>query len=390
MAIVFTSEPVAKNTTTKNLDLIKAAECKLQEKSVEYTQNAEFEVLPDEGYDGMSKVNVSVDVVVPTVQATKEITITSNGLIDILPDPDYDVMEKVSAQINVTPTLQEKHITIDKNLSMTEVKPDTGYQGLSSIEVDVEIPVEEHREVTITENGTTMIHPSDGYDYMEFIDVTVNVTNPMNTYDVTQAVVNLSRFRGTSVPANVVGWENLVEGSYKCDHSNLTEFNIELPNLEDATGMFFSCLQLQTFSISLPKLKYANLMFNIDQFSTPTLHTITLDAPNLLSASNMIYSTNLTDAVLNIPSYTNTEGAYDCMFYNCSNLTNLTINGELKAGLYLAKSNSLTVDSLMSVINALVDLTGENSKTLTLGATNLAKLSDEQKEIATNKNWILA
>lgn len=31
MAIVFTSEPVAKNTTTKNLDLIKAAECKLQE-----------------------------------------------------------------------------------------------------------------------------------------------------------------------------------------------------------------------------------------------------------------------------------------------------------------------------------------------------------------------
>lgn len=101
MAIVFTSESVAKNTTTKNLDLIKAAECKLQEKSVEYTQNAEFEVLPDEGYDGMSKVNVSVDVVVPTVQATKEITITQNGPIEILPDSDYDVMEKVEATINV-------------------------------------------------------------------------------------------------------------------------------------------------------------------------------------------------------------------------------------------------------------------------------------------------
>lgn len=101
--------------------------------------------------------------------------------------------------------LQKKHIIIDKNISMTEVRPDAGYQGLSSIEVDVEIPVEEHREVTITENGTTMIHPADGYDYMEFIDVTVNVTNPMNTYDITQAVVNLYRFTGTSVPANVVG-----------------------------------------------------------------------------------------------------------------------------------------------------------------------------------------
>ena len=208
MAIKYTMPEVAKNTTSRDIEALAAQECKLQEKSVEYTQNAEFVVTPDEGYDGMSKVNVSVDVVFPTVQATKEITITSNGLIDILPDPDYDVMEKVSAQINVpvpTPTLQEKHITIDKNLSMTEVKPDAGYQGLSSIEVDVEIPIEEHREVTITENGTTMIHPADGYDYMEFIDVIVNVTNPMNTYDITQAVVNLYRFTGTSVPANVVG-----------------------------------------------------------------------------------------------------------------------------------------------------------------------------------------
>ena len=101
MAIKYTTPEVAKNTTSRDIEALAAQECKLQEKSVEYTQNAEFVVTPDEGYDGMSKVNVSVDVVVPTVQATKEITITSNGLIDILPDPDYDVMEKVSAQINV-------------------------------------------------------------------------------------------------------------------------------------------------------------------------------------------------------------------------------------------------------------------------------------------------
>lgn len=130
MAIKYTTPEVAKYTTSRDIESLAAQECKLQEKSVEYTQNAEFVVTPDEGYDGMSKVNVSVDVVVPTVQATKEITITSNGLIDILPDPDYDVMEKVEATINV-PT--------------------------------------------------------------------------SSTYDITQAVVNLYRFTGTSVPANVVG-----------------------------------------------------------------------------------------------------------------------------------------------------------------------------------------
>lgn len=395
MAIKYTTPEVAKNTTSRDIEALAAQECKLQEKSVEYTQNAEFVVTPDEGYDGMSKVNVSVDVVVPTVQATKEITITSNGLIDILPDPDYDVMEKVSAQINVpvpTPTLQEKHITIDKNLSMTEVKPDAGYQGLSSIEVDVEIPVEEHREVTITENGTTMIHPADGYDYMEFIDVTVNVTNPMNTYDITQAVVNLYRFTGTSVPANVVGWENLVDGRYKCQRSKIKEFTMQLPKLEDGRCMFTECADLTSFTIPMPELTDGSNMFSRGTLpGYNSLKTLNLDAPKLVTTTNMFGDCiRLTDVTLNIPSYTSQESSINPIFSKCSGITNLTVNGELRAGLYLSASTNLTTDSLMSVINALVDLTGENSKTLTLGATNLAKLSDEQKAIATNKNWILA
>lgn len=395
MAIKYTTPEVAKNTTSRDIEALAAQECKLQEKSVEYTQNAEFVVTPDEGYDGMSKVNVSVDVVVPTVQATKEITITSNGLIDILPDPDYDVMEKVSAQINVpvpTPTLQEKHITIDKNLSMTEVKPDAGYQGLSSIEVDVKIPVEEHREVTITENGTTMIHPADGYDYMEFIDVTVNVTNPMNTYDITQAIVNLYRFTGTSVPANVVGWENLVDGRCKCQKSEIKEFTMQLPKLEDGRYMFTECVDLTSFTIPMPELTDGSNMFSrgtLPEYNS--LKTLNLDAPKLVTTTNMFGDCiRLTDVTLNIPSYTSQEISINPTFSKCSGITNLTVNGELRAGLYLSASTNLTTDSLMSVINALVDLTGENSKTLTLGATNLAKLSDEQKAIATNKNWILA
>lgn len=317
MAIVFTSEPVAKNTTTKNLDLIKAAECKLQEKSVEYTQNAEFEVLPDEGYDGMSKVNVSVDVVVPTVQASKAITITQNGPIEILPDSNYDVMEKVEATINV-PT--------------------------------------------------------------------------SSTYDITQAVVNLYRFTGTSVPANVVGWENLVDGRYKCQRSNIKEFTMQLPKLEYGKYMFAECANLTSFTIPMPELTDGSNMFSRGTLSGyNSLKTLNLDAPKLVTTTNMFGDcVRLTDVTLNIPSYTAQEGSINPIFSKCSGITNLTVNGELRAGLYLSASTNLTTDSLMSVINALVDLTGEDSKTLTLGATNLAKLSDEQKEIATNKNWVLA
>ena len=51
---------------------------------------------------------------------------------------------------------------------------------------------------------------------------------------------------------------------------------------------------------------------------------------------------------------------------------------------------NITVDSMVAMFNSLKDLTSETAKTLTLGSTNLAKLTDEQKAIATNKNWTLA
>jgi hypothetical protein len=38
----------------------------------------------------------------------------------------------------------------------------------------------------------------------------------------------------------------------------------------------------------------------------------------------------------------------------------------------------------------LKDNTGQTAKTLTLGATNLAKLTVAEKAIAINKNWTLA
>ena len=70
-----------------------------------------------------------------------------------------------------------------------------------------------------------------------------------------------------------------------------------------------------------------------------------------------------------------------------------TITGELtgwKVALNLSKCVNLTHDSIMNVIRGLADLTGQTSVTLTLGATNLAKLTDEEKAIATSKNWTLA
>ena len=79
------------------------------------------------------------------------------------------------------------------------------------------------------------------------------------------------------------------------------------------------------------------------------------------------------------------------VFTNCSKLTNVTIGSGFNCNnLDLSASTKYSVDTLVAMLTALADRTGQEAYTLTLGSTNLAKLSDEQKAIATDKNWTLA
>ena len=75
-------------------------------------------------------------------------------------------------------------------------------------------------------------------------------------------------------------------------------------------------------------------------------------------------------------------------FGGCTALETITGNPNFKVSLSLADSTNLTHDSLMVVINGLQTVT--TTQTLTLGSTNLAKLTDDEKKVATDKGWTLA
>ena len=80
------------------------------------------------------------------------------------------------------------------------------------------------------------------------------------------------------------------------------------------------------------------------------------------------------------------------MFSGCQKLTNLNMTNAILPKMNLTNwelsdCTALTVDSLVSVLNALPQLDAGQSFTCTIGSTNLAKLSDDQKSIATNKGW---
>mgnify|MGYP002710949097 CR=1 FL=1 len=76
----------------------------------------------------------------------------------------------------------------------------------------------------------------------------------------------------------------------------------------------------------------------------------------------------------------------DC-FFDCSSLKSILMTG-MKANFNISVSTKFEQSDLVTILNNLATVT--TTKTLTMGATNLAKLTDEEKAIATNKGWTLA
>ena len=162
-----------------------------------------------------------------------------------------------------------------------------------------------------------------------------------------------------------------------------------IPQLDISKGrsfdnMFSGCSSLTT----IPQLDISSGTGFYNMFSgCSSLTTIPqLDTSKGRNFDNMFCDcTNLTT----IPQLDTSSGtSFYNMFRGCKSLTTLGGFVGLSESLSLSSSTKLTHDSLMNVINNLATVT--SSTTLTLGSTNLAKLTDEEKKVATDKGWTLA
>lgn len=83
----------------------------------------------------------------------------------------------------------------------------------------------------------------------------------------------------------------------------------------------------------------------------------------------------------------------EATFTRCEALENLRFEGKIMHnGLNLQWSKKLSYDSLMNIINCLEDKTNDTSGTtwtVKLGAENIAKLTNEEQDIAWKKGWNL-
>ena len=163
----------------------------------------------------------------------------------------------------------------------------------------------------------------------------------------------------TSTPSYQFGWLTSLNGTwFNCPYlTSVPYFNTE--NVTDFTSTWCNCFYLLT----IPPLNFKSAT-NISQCFSGC-HSLT----------SLPY--------MNLVSVTDTTNAWS----GCDNLTTLGGFGAISANFDLSSSLNLTVESIMNVINQAATVTG---KTMTFGESNLAKLTDEQKSVATSKGWTLA
>lgn len=301
-------------------------------------------------------------------------------------DSSIDVAFKDVTVETKEPTLEIVDVTISAN-DQYSYTPSDGYDGISKINITVDVPdippVLESKYVTITENGTTIINPSEGYDGLNSVNITVNVAD----IDV-----------GGDDSFYDAFWDSYTNNGERTDYSSAFQ------------GAYWT-----TESFGTPKyvLKPTNAQYMFMSTRITEISEGVLDTSQCTNMQRMFYMAQVAKIpTLDCSSCTSLEQAFseswnfyfktditlinvraDCAFSSAfswlNNLVNFRITGTIGKSISLSNSPNLSDESVQNIIDCLADLTGQTAQTLTLHSTVKGKLTDAQRATITNKNWTL-
>ena len=158
---------------------------------------------------------------------------------------------------------------------------------------------------------------------------------------------------------------------------------LDTSNVTDMMAMFHSCKGLS----SIPELDTSNVTEMSSMFQNCAFLTTIpqLNTSKVKDMSNMFQNCSRLTTIpqLDVSNVTNMNR----MFIGCSSLKSILMTG-MKISFDISSSTKFDESDLVTILNNLATLTSTAS--LKMGATNLAKLTDDEKAIATNKGWTLA
>lgn len=214
-----------------------------------------------------------------------------------------------------------------------------------------------------------------------FIDVSLKNCMTNNVTDMSSA------FNGCSNLTNVQFQDTSNVTNFKSIFANCKKLkNIQNLNTQKATNLiasFASCELLEKLNIDCSNV----LTMYITFFGCKNL--IELNLNNTSNVTNFLMSFAYCENLKRINGIDFSSATGDCNFTACYNLEKIQLTGKISFNrLVLSDSTKLTHETLLSILYALENT--ENPKKLTLGKINLEKLTDNEKAIATEKNWTLS
>ena len=191
-------------------------------------------------------------------------------------------------------------------------------------------PVLQDKEVTITTNTTTTIEPDSGYDGLSIVEVTTNVASNKN-----------ARVNPNIIGTNTVIFNNIIElpdlvfedtrtslaGFFNRFQSLVTAPNIDTKNIATFQQMFMNCDSL----VSVPVYDTTSLT-NMRQCFANCISIETAPALDTTNVTTFYFTFNGCTELKNVPAYdwtsvTDLQG----VFAGCYKLTNESLNNILSS-----------------------------------------------------------
>lgn len=161
-------------------------------------------------------------------------------------------------------------------------------------------------------------------------------------------------------------------------------------NTYSLASAFYGAQLIEHYTFQSPVCTDYNNMFRTSSTSTAYIKLVSFDVDTTAGKrfDYMFCNSPIIDCKINLSNATDIGNSpSSSIFARCDSLENLSFYGTIPAlNFYLNYCRVLSSQSVDNILNAIVDLTGETTKTITFNSTVYNTLTEEQKSLAASKN----
>ena len=364
-------------------------------KSVTYSANGNYNIIPNTGYDGFTSVGVTVDVPESNLQPISK-TYTSNGSYTINPDEGYDGLSSVGITVNV-PT------TSGTDLTSYRYRYNTGNYDIDGLKAlgwgddsigyyvfnESHTPDQDSKYIVtdgnkalrgaVNSSNIRLYRDNANFVYCPSF-ISIGITSMYQMFRACKFLKSIPSINTFSVTD--------MEGMFKyCSSLQIIPL-LDTSKVTKMNNMFDGCYSLQAVPpLDTSKVTNISEMFN----ACSSLQTIPqLDTSNVTNMDRMFYKCKSlqTISLLDMSKVSSAIQTFD----ECSNLKYLRLTGSLNVSLNISSTSLLDYDSVKSILTAASNTTNTKSKTLSFNST----LTDKNGELAglvstcTSKGWTVS